>query len=124
MFAAVAAFSVGVVPQRISGRARAAGVRHYRAAGTLEPGFRQATRQWADQLHQAGRDCRYQEWVGAVDQLWWAQQLPAAPSASSRPRHEPNAKLSPSFQPERLPTRSLGSWSSLKKATRVCWHWR
>jgi enterochelin esterase-like enzyme len=78
VFAAVAAFSVGVVPHRITSRARAAGVRHYLAAGTLEPGFRQATRQCADQLRRAGLDCHYQEWVGGHDQLWWAQQLPAA----------------------------------------------
>jgi enterochelin esterase-like enzyme len=78
VFAAVAAFSVGVVPQRISSRARAAGVRHYLAAGTLEPGFRQATRQWAQRLQRAGLDCRYHEWVGGHDHLWWAQQLPAA----------------------------------------------
>jgi enterochelin esterase-like enzyme len=78
VFAAVAAFSVGVVPHRISGRARAAGVRHYLAAGTLEPGFRQATRQWAQRLQRAGLDCRYHEWVGGHDHLWWAQQLPAA----------------------------------------------
>jgi enterochelin esterase-like enzyme len=78
VFAAVAAFSVGVVPHRISSRARAAGVRHYLAAGTLEPGFRQATRQWAQRLQRAGLDCRYHEWVGGHDHLWWAQQLPAA----------------------------------------------
>jgi enterochelin esterase-like enzyme len=78
VFAAVAAFSVGVVPHRITSRARAAGVRHYLAAGTLEPGFRQATRQWAQRLRRAGLDCRYHEWVGGHDQLWWAQQLPAA----------------------------------------------
>jgi enterochelin esterase-like enzyme len=78
VFAAVAAFSVGVLPRRITSRARAAGVRHYLAAGTLEPGFRQATRQWAQQLQRAGLDCRYQEWVGGHDHLWWAQQLPAA----------------------------------------------
>jgi enterochelin esterase-like enzyme len=78
VFGAVAAFSVGVVPNRISSRARAAGVRHYLAAGTLEPGFRQATRQWAHRLRLAGLDCRHHEWVGGHDQLWWAQQLPAA----------------------------------------------
>jgi enterochelin esterase-like enzyme len=78
VFTAVAAFSVGVVPYRISGKARAAGVRHYLAAGTLELGFRQATRQWADRLRRAGLDCRYHEWVGGHDHLWWAQQLPVA----------------------------------------------
>jgi enterochelin esterase-like enzyme len=78
VFAAVAAFSVGVVPHQITSRARAAGVRHYLAAGTLEPGFRQATRQWAQRLRRAGLDCRHHEWVGGHDHLWWAQQLPAA----------------------------------------------
>jgi enterochelin esterase-like enzyme len=78
VFTAVAAFSVGVVPHRITSKAHAAGVRHYLAAGTLEPGFRQATRQWADRLRRAGLDCRYHEWVGGHDHLWWAQQLPAA----------------------------------------------
>jgi enterochelin esterase-like enzyme len=78
VFAAVAAFSVGVVPHQITSRAHAAGVRHYLAAGTLEPGFRQATRQWAQRLRRAGLDCRHHEWVGGHDHLWWAQQLPAA----------------------------------------------
>jgi enterochelin esterase-like enzyme len=78
VFAAVAAFSVGVVPGRITGRARAAGVRHYLAAGTLETGFRRATRQWAERLQRAGLDCRHHEWVGGHDHLWWEQQLPAA----------------------------------------------
>jgi len=78
VFPAVAAFSVGVVPHRITARARTAGVRHYLAAGTLEPGFRQATREWADRLRRAGLDCRYHEWVGGHDHLWWGQQLPAA----------------------------------------------
>jgi enterochelin esterase-like enzyme len=53
-------------------------VRHYLAAGTLEPGFRQATRQWAQRLQRAGLDCRHHEWVGGHDHFWWAQQLPAA----------------------------------------------
>jgi enterochelin esterase-like enzyme len=78
VFAAVAAFSVGVVPGRISGRARVAGVRHYLAAGTLETGFRRVTRQWAERLQRAGLDCRHHEWVGGHDHLWWGQQLPAA----------------------------------------------
>lgn len=78
VFAAVAAFSVGVVPGRISGKARVAGVRHYLAAGTLEPSFRRVTRQWAERLRRAGLDCRYHEWVGGHDHLWWEQQLPAA----------------------------------------------
>jgi hypothetical protein len=51
----------GVVPQRISGAARSAGIRHYLAAGTLEPGFRQSTRRWADRLGRAGLPCRHEE---------------------------------------------------------------
>jgi hypothetical protein len=74
----VAAFSVGVVPDEVSEQARAAGVRHYLAAGTLEPGFRRVTHQWAQHLQRAGLGCRYHEWIGGHDHLWWAQQLPAA----------------------------------------------
>ena len=76
VFTAVAAFSAGVVPQRLT--ARAARVRHYLAAGTLEAGFRTATRQWAQRLQRAGLPCHYREWVGGHDDLWWEQQLPAA----------------------------------------------
>jgi enterochelin esterase-like enzyme len=78
LFGAVAAFSAGVVPQRISGAARSAGIRHYLAAGTLEPGFRRSTRQWADRLARAGLPCRHEEWTGGHDQVWWQQQLPVA----------------------------------------------
>jgi enterochelin esterase-like enzyme len=78
VFTAVAAFSVGVVPRQITGRARAAHVRHYLSAGTLEAGFRSATRQWAERLQRAGLPCRYQEWIGGHDPFWWDQQLPAA----------------------------------------------
>jgi enterochelin esterase-like enzyme len=78
VFTAVAAFSAGVVPRQISSRARAARVRHYLAAGTLEAGFRSATRQWAERLQRAGLPCRYQEWIGGHDPFWWDQQLPAA----------------------------------------------
>jgi enterochelin esterase-like enzyme len=78
VFTAVAAFSVGVVPRQITGRARAARVRHYLAAGTLEAGFRPATRQWAERLQRAGLPCRYQEWIGGHDPFWWDRQLPAA----------------------------------------------
>ena len=75
---AVAAFSAGVVPQRISREARSAGIRHYLAAGTLEPGFRRATRQWAERLQRAGLPCRHEEWIGGHDHLWWEQQFPIA----------------------------------------------
>jgi enterochelin esterase-like enzyme len=78
VFTAVAAFSAGVVPRQIAGRARAARIRHYLAAGTLESGFRSATRQWAERLQRAGLPCRYQEWIGGHDPFWWDQQLPAA----------------------------------------------
>jgi enterochelin esterase-like enzyme len=74
----VAAFSAGVVPQRISGAARSAGVRHYLAAGSLEPGFRRSTRQWAERLGRAGLPCRHEEWTGGHDQVWWKRQLPVA----------------------------------------------
>jgi enterochelin esterase-like enzyme len=78
IFTAVAAFSVGIVPGRLASGARAAGVRHYLAAGTLETDFRSATRRWAERLQRAGLPCRYQEWVGGHDHLWWGRQLPAA----------------------------------------------
>jgi enterochelin esterase-like enzyme len=78
VFGAVAAFSVGVVPRQLSGAARTAGVRHYLAAGTLETGFRRATREWAERLRRAGLPCLYQEWVGGHDPVSWDQQLPAA----------------------------------------------
>ena len=78
LIGAVAAFSVGVVPRRISGAARSAGVRHYLAAGTLEPGFRRSTREWAERLDRAGLACRHEEWIGGHDQVWWGQQLPVA----------------------------------------------
>lgn len=78
LFGAVAAFSPGVVPQRISREARAAGIRHYLAAGTLETEFRRATRQWAGRLQAAGLPCRHQEWIGGHDAVWWKQQFPVA----------------------------------------------
>ena len=78
VFTGVAAFSVGVVPSRLTHGARTAGVRHYLAAGTLESGFRSATRQWAERLQRAGLPCRHEEWVGGHDSYWWDQQLPVA----------------------------------------------
>jgi enterochelin esterase-like enzyme len=78
LIGAVAALSAGVVPQRISGAARSAGIRYYLAAGTLEPGFRRSTRQWAERLTRAGLGCRHEEWIGGHDQVWWKQQLPVA----------------------------------------------
>ena len=78
LFTGVAVLSGGLVPRRITSTARIAGVRHYLAAGTLEPGFRRSTREWAERLQRAGLTCCYREWVGGHDHLWWAQQLPAA----------------------------------------------
>ena len=76
LIGSVAALSAGVVPQRISGAAHSAGIRHYLAAGTLEPGFRQSTRRWAERLARAGLGYRHEEWIGGHDQEWWKQQLP------------------------------------------------
>jgi hypothetical protein len=78
LIGAVAAFSAGVVPQRISGAARSASVRHYLVAGSLEPGFRRSTRQWAERLGRAGLPCRHEELTGGHDQVWWERQLPVA----------------------------------------------
>ena len=78
IFPAVAAFSAGAVPGQLTSASRAAPVRHYLAAGTLEAGFRSATREWAQRLERAGLPCRHREWVGGHDSLWWDQQLPAA----------------------------------------------
>jgi enterochelin esterase-like enzyme len=78
VFGSVAAFSPSVVPRRISAAARAAGIRHYLAAGTFETGFRQATGQWARRLRAAGLPCHHEEWIGGHDAVWWKQQLPAA----------------------------------------------
>jgi S-formylglutathione hydrolase FrmB len=75
---AVAAFSVGVVPRRISGASRPVTVRHYLAAGTLEPSFRRSTWEQAERLRRAGLPCRHEEWAGGHDQVWWQQQLPVA----------------------------------------------
>ena len=78
VFATVAALSAGLVPRRISRAARAAPVRHYLASGRLEPGFRTATREWADRLQRAGLPCQHQEWPGGHDPYWWDQHFPAA----------------------------------------------
>jgi enterochelin esterase-like enzyme len=78
VFTAAAGLSAGMVPRQITHQARAARVRHYLAAGTLESGFRQATGQWAERLQRAGLPCRHREWVGGHDPWWWRQQLPDA----------------------------------------------
>jgi enterochelin esterase-like enzyme len=58
--------------------ARAASIRHYLASGTLEPGFRRATQNWADRLHRAHQPFHHHEWIGGHDNWWWQQQLPVA----------------------------------------------
>jgi len=78
VFGAVAAFSAGSAPCRISGGARSARIRHYLAAGTLEPGFRRSTWEWAERLGRARLPCRHEEWIGGHDHLWWEQQFPVA----------------------------------------------
>jgi enterochelin esterase-like enzyme len=78
LFSAVAALSPGVVPGRLSGAARAAGVRHYLAAGILEPGFQRSAQQWADRLERADLPVHHEEWAGGHDPEWWQQQFPAA----------------------------------------------
>jgi enterochelin esterase-like enzyme len=78
LFAGVAAFSAGAVPRRITSASRTAGIRHYLAAGTLEPGFRRSTREWAERLQRAGLTCRHHEWVGGHDNVWWEQEFPVA----------------------------------------------
>jgi len=78
VFGAVAAFSAGIVPGKVSRAARSAGVRHYLGAGLLEPGFRRATGEWADRITRAGLPVRHEEWAGGHDHLWWEQRLPVA----------------------------------------------
>jgi enterochelin esterase-like enzyme len=75
VFPRVVALSAGVAPQRISASARAARVRHYLAAGVLEPAFLRATRAWAQRLRRAGLDVRLDEIGGGHDNLWWREQL-------------------------------------------------
>ena len=74
VFGGVAAFSAGVVPQRVMSR----DVRYYLAAGTLEEGFRRATTQWASRLRRAGVPCSHHEWPGGHDPYWWHRTLPDA----------------------------------------------
>ena len=76
IFTRVAAFSAGMPPRRVSRASR--GVRHYLAAGTLEPGFRRATSGWAARLERAGMAHAYREWPGGHDSYWWQLELPAA----------------------------------------------
>jgi enterochelin esterase-like enzyme len=78
-FGGVAALSAGLVPGRIARRSRP--VRHYLAAGTLEPGFRRQTRAWAARLERAGMARTYREWADGHDNWWWQTQLPVALAA-------------------------------------------
>ena len=78
MLGVVAAFSAGVVPRQVSGASRSARIRHCLAAGTLEPGFRRSTREWAERLRGARLPCRHEERIGGHDQVWWQEQLPVA----------------------------------------------
>jgi Putative esterase len=89
VFPRVLALSPGVPPRRVSGPARAAGVRHYLAAGLLEPPFLRATREWAQRLRRAGFDVRLEVVHGGYD-LWWREHLVTGlaylDQTSSRPR--------------------------------------
>jgi enterochelin esterase-like enzyme len=76
VFGGVAALSGAMVPRRITRDSRP--VRHYLAAGTLEPGFRCGTGEWAARLGRAGMAYAHHEWVGGHDSWWWHQQLPVA----------------------------------------------
>jgi enterochelin esterase-like enzyme len=76
VFGSVAALSAGVVPHRVARRSRP--VRHYLAAGTLEPGFRRGTAEWAARLDRAGMSYAHREWAGGHDNWWWQVHLPAA----------------------------------------------
>lgn len=78
IFGAVAAFSAGVVPRRLMSRARAAHIRHYLAAGVLEPGFRRSTKEWAERVKRAGLPCHHHEWAGGHDPVWWENEFPGA----------------------------------------------
>jgi enterochelin esterase-like enzyme len=76
VFGGVAALSGAMVPHRVARASRP--VRHYLAAGTLEPGFRRGTREWAQRLDRAGMSYVHREWAGGHDSWWWHAQLPAA----------------------------------------------
>jgi enterochelin esterase-like enzyme len=76
VFGGVAALSAGMVPGRVARASQR--VRHYLAAGTLEPGIRRATAEWAARLERTGMACAHREWPGGHDDWWWRSQLPAA----------------------------------------------
>lgn len=79
-FSNSAVWAIGAAQRRpdVSSQARETRVRHHLAAGTLEPGFRRATTEWAQRLQRAGLPCHDHEWVGGHDHQWWQQQLPPA----------------------------------------------
>ncbi len=76
VFGGVAALSGAMVPHRVARASRQ--VRHYLAAGTLEPGFRRGTAAWAARLDRTGMAYAHVEWAGGHDGWWWQAQLPAA----------------------------------------------
>jgi enterochelin esterase-like enzyme len=76
LFGGAAGLSLGMAPARIPAAAR--GVRQFLAAGTLEPHFRRATREYAQRLQRVGVPCVHQEWVGGHDSFWWRHTLPDA----------------------------------------------
>jgi enterochelin esterase-like enzyme len=76
IFGGVVALSAGVVPHRVARGSRR--VRHYLAAGRLEPGCRGQASEWAARLDKAGAPCLHREWAGGHDSLWWHAQLPVA----------------------------------------------
>jgi enterochelin esterase-like enzyme len=76
LFGGAAGLSLGMAPARIPAAAR--GVRQFLAAGTLEPHFRRATREYAQRLRRAGVPAVHREWVGGHDSLWWRHTLPGA----------------------------------------------
>jgi enterochelin esterase-like enzyme len=76
VFGSVAALSLAIVPHRFTRASRP--VRHYLAAGTLEPPFRRGAAEWAARLDRAGMPYAHEEWVGGHDNWWWQVRLPAA----------------------------------------------
>ncbi|GIH29667.1 hypothetical protein Aph01nite_79770 [Acrocarpospora phusangensis] len=74
VFTGVAALSPGIPPPA---EVHTLG-RHYIGAGTLEPGFRSASAEWARRLGGNGGRVRHEEWIGGHDYYWWTQRFPTA----------------------------------------------
>ncbi|GAA0981705.1 hypothetical protein GCM10009555_050290 [Acrocarpospora macrocephala] len=74
VFTGVAALSPGIPPPA---EVHTLG-RHYLGAGTLEPGFRSASAEWARRLAGIGGRVRHEEWIGGHDHYWWTQRFPTA----------------------------------------------